>query len=608
MSRVFVATERALGRRVVVKVLPPDLSAGVNVERFRREIQLAAQLQHPHIVPLLTAGERDGLLWFTMPFIEGESLRVALQRRGPLPVAEVLDILHDVVDALAYAHSRGVVHRDIKPGNILMSGAHAVVTDFGVAKALSAAIPLTGHTTSGMAIGTPAYMAPEQLAADPAADHRVDVYAAGLLAYELLRGASPFSGNSPQATLAAQLTERPTPPHVVRSDVPPALSGVVMQCLEKDAEKRPATAAELLALLEDVERQLSGQVAAASLARTRRTLLAAAALFVAATAVFALSRRGTSRTDTARAADSAAVLAAAPAETVVVYRPVPVRDDPASVALPLVLSPAESTAIAQAYRAGAAAARAADEEIDRDSLVAAVSRLFADSMARAIARKESALAASPRQLALQTLAREMQGVGTLPMPGTTVRFRVETGGDPATRPTRPDSVRGRVSATSITPLIPPPQPGTRRLAILAYVDRTRSPEFAGLGDLLLDSVTAELRTTRGMRLEIIPADATGRLLGDTPMRATTAGFALRANFVLGGTYFVRDDSLHLITVLTDVQGGAQTRAHEEVIPVGGDATALIAPTSRWVRARLDSLRREIVVRVPPPAFEGRRER
>src|SRR5215216_6887650 len=136
MSRVFVATDRALGRKVVVKVLPPELAAGVNRERFRREIQVAAQLQHPHIVPLLSAGEQGDLLWYTMPFIDGESLRAALERKKVFTSREVIRILHDIVDALAFAHDRGVIHRDIKPANILTQGAHALVTDFGVAKAI----------------------------------------------------------------------------------------------------------------------------------------------------------------------------------------------------------------------------------------------------------------------------------------------------------------------------------------------------------------------------------------------------------------------------------------------------------------------------------------
>ncbi len=246
MSRVFVAVDRALGRKVVVKVLPPDLAAGVNRERFRREIQVAAQLHHPHIVPLLSAGEQGDLLWYTMPFIDGESLRTALEHKTPFGVREVTRIMHDVVDALAFAHQRGVIHRDIKPGNILRQGSHALVTDFGVAKALSAALPISGVTTAGIAIGTPAYMAPEQLAGDAAADHRIDIYAVGLLAYELLTGSSPFTGPSPRETLAAQLTRDPQPLHEVSPEVPRTLSALVMRCLAKDPAARPQRAEEIL--------------------------------------------------------------------------------------------------------------------------------------------------------------------------------------------------------------------------------------------------------------------------------------------------------------------------------------------------------------------------
>ncbi|HUK63327.1 MAG TPA: serine/threonine-protein kinase, partial [Dongiaceae bacterium] len=168
MSYVFVALDRHLGRRVVVKVLPPDMAAGVSAERFKREIQLAASLQHPHVVPLHTAGQAGDLFYYTMPLVEGESLRDRLQREHRLPVGVAVRILRDVVDALAYAHRHGVAHRDIKPDNVLVSHEHGVVTDFGVAKALGRESGIVGTlTTAGLAVGTPAYMAPEQAAGDP---------------------------------------------------------------------------------------------------------------------------------------------------------------------------------------------------------------------------------------------------------------------------------------------------------------------------------------------------------------------------------------------------------------------------------------------------------
>src|SRR5215469_9272913 len=226
MSRVFVAEDTALGRTVVVKVLAPELMAGVNLDRFKREIRLAARLQHPHIVPVLQSGETDGLPYFTMPFVEGQSLRQRLARNGALPIGEAVSVLSDVAKALEYAHARDVVHRDIKPDNVLLAGNAAVVTDFGIAKALSASKTLAPGTTltqAGTSLGTPAYMAPEQAAADPATDHRADVYAFGILAYELLAGHPPFAGRSPQKLLAAQLGERPAPVESVRADTPPAL-------------------------------------------------------------------------------------------------------------------------------------------------------------------------------------------------------------------------------------------------------------------------------------------------------------------------------------------------------------------------------------------------
>ena len=259
MSRVFVATELSLGRKVVIKVLSPELTAEVNRGRFRREIQVAAQLQHPHIVTLLAAGEDRELVYYTMPFIVGESLKSALDKNGPLPIRDVVRVLYDVVDALSYAHGQGVVHRDIKPANILRSGAHALVTDFGVAKALNAAMPSTAMTSTGMAIGTPAYMAPEQLAGDPTSDHRIDIYAVGLLAYELLTGKSPFVANSPQGVLAAVLTRDPVTLVEVRPDVPRRLSEMVMACLSKVPGGRPPTADALMVAL-DMFSTASGEI------------------------------------------------------------------------------------------------------------------------------------------------------------------------------------------------------------------------------------------------------------------------------------------------------------------------------------------------------------
>src|SRR6266511_2206633 len=251
MSRVFVAEENSLGRKVVVKVLPHDLAAAVNLERFRREIQLAAKLQHPHIVPVLSAGVSEGLPYYTMPFIEGESLRAKLSRGGELPIHDAVRILRDVLSALSYAHDHGVVHRDIKPDNILLTGPHAVVADFGVAKALSASTnPGSSLTSLGVALGTPAYMAPEQAAADPTTDHRADIYAVGAVAYEMLTGQQVFSSRSPQAMLAAHAMEMPEPIQRKRASVPAPLAALIMRSLEKRAADRPQSAGEMLAELE----------------------------------------------------------------------------------------------------------------------------------------------------------------------------------------------------------------------------------------------------------------------------------------------------------------------------------------------------------------------
>jgi serine/threonine protein kinase/tetratricopeptide (TPR) repeat protein len=252
MSRVFLAEERALGRRVVVKVLSPDLAAGVNVERFKREILLTARLQHPHIVPVFTAGETEGLPYYTMPFVEGESLRVRLMRTGAMPLAVAVSILRDVARALEFAHAKGVVHRDIKPDNILLTGDTAAVSDFGIAKALLASRVETSSapmTDLGVAIGTPQYMAPEQAAADSGLDHRVDLYALGCVGYEMIAGEPPFAGRSAASLIRAHIVDAPPPIATKRADVPEALAALIECCLQKDPDDRPASAHEIIEVL-----------------------------------------------------------------------------------------------------------------------------------------------------------------------------------------------------------------------------------------------------------------------------------------------------------------------------------------------------------------------
>ena len=302
MSRVFVAYDQTLERRVVVKVLAPELMADVNAERFRREVLVVAGLQHPHIVPVLSAGEMAGRPYLVMPFVDGESLRARIARGGPMRIVDAVGVLRDVARALAYAHERGIVHRDIKPDNVLLHAGSAVVADFGVAKALDVARRTPGIasqgtlTAAGASLGTPGYMAPEQIAADPDADYRVDIYAYGVTAYEALTGKTPFHGRAPHAILAAHLSEPPTPIAELRTDVPPALASLVMRCLEKDPDKRPQNAGQILATLDDPA-VLSGELgpstitgATAAAARTAsarrtRTMAIAGAITIAAIAV-----------------------------------------------------------------------------------------------------------------------------------------------------------------------------------------------------------------------------------------------------------------------------------------------------------------------------------
>jgi len=250
MATVYLAEDLKHHRKVAMKVLKPDLAATLGAERFLREIEVAARLTHPHILTLIDSGEADGFLYYVMPYVEGESLRARLTRQGELPVGDAVRILRDVVDALALAHSHGVVHRDIKPDNVLLMGNHAVVTDFGVAKAVSEATGRQKMTTAGVALGTPAYMAPEQAAADPNVDSRADIYAVGAMAYELLTGRPPFTGLSPQEVLAAHVTQAPDSVAKHRATLSPALAELVMRCLAKKPADRWQTASDLLHQLE----------------------------------------------------------------------------------------------------------------------------------------------------------------------------------------------------------------------------------------------------------------------------------------------------------------------------------------------------------------------
>jgi serine/threonine-protein kinase len=302
MATVYLAHDLKHARRVALKVLRPELAAALGHDRFVREIAIAAQLQHPHILPLFDSGEAEGFLYYVMPFVEGESLRERLKREGALPIAEAVRILREVVDALAHAHDAGVVHRDIKPDNVMISGRHAVVTDFGVAKAVSAA-GSDAITTVGMALGTPAYMSPEQAMGETDLDRRADIYSVGALAYELLTGRPPFEKPTAQQLLSAHVLETPAPPASLRADVPPALGALVMRCLEKEKDSRWQTAEAMLEPLEVAATPSGGitptftrpvpAVRPAATGRAMRLGLGAAGLALAAAlGWFALGRRG----------------------------------------------------------------------------------------------------------------------------------------------------------------------------------------------------------------------------------------------------------------------------------------------------------------------------
>jgi serine/threonine-protein kinase len=314
MATVYLARDLRHDRHVAVKVLEASIGAE-GVERFVREIHIAAALTHPHVLGVYDSGESDGRLYYVMPYVDGETLRARLAREGALALSDAVRLLRELADALSHAHAHGVVHRDLKPENVLLSGGHAVVADFGIAKALAAATHGDGAlratlTATGMALGTPAYMAPEQAVGDAAMDHRADLYALGVIAYETLTGGHPFAGRSAQALAAAHLTETPAPIVERRSDVPPALAELVSHLLEKEPDHRPRDAGEVVRALDSVTASLGGTPRTGKALR-RRIAVAGAALLVlvAGAASYVWAHHGDARGAGPRALHTEAVLA-----------------------------------------------------------------------------------------------------------------------------------------------------------------------------------------------------------------------------------------------------------------------------------------------------------
>ena len=286
MATVYLAHDLRNDRPVAIKVLRPELAAAVGADRFLKEIKTTANLQHPHILPLFDSGDAGGLLYYVMPYVAGETLRDRLRRETRLPVADAARITSEVCSALDYAHRHGVIHRDIKPENILLHDGHALVCDFGIA--------LAGHagdsrmTATGISIGTPAYMSPEQALGDRQLDARTDVYAVGVMLYEMLKGAPPFTGATAQAIVAQVLTQTPTPPSRDRSDIPAYLDRTVMTALQKDPTNRFSSAEAMRASVETPAAERAGERG-----RPRARWLAIGAVGVVGLAVFALSPKGT---------------------------------------------------------------------------------------------------------------------------------------------------------------------------------------------------------------------------------------------------------------------------------------------------------------------------
>ncbi|HET7380932.1 MAG TPA: serine/threonine-protein kinase, partial [Gaiellales bacterium] len=262
MATVYRSRDLKHDRDVAVKVLRPELAEALGRERFVREVKLAAKLQHPNILSVFDSGEADGLLYYVMPLVEGESLRHRLLREGQLPIDEALRIGREVAEALAYAHSHGVIHRDIKPDNILLSGGHAIVADFGIARAITAA-GADAVTSTGITVGTPGYMSPEQGSGARAVDPRSDVYSLGCVLYEMLAGVPPFTGPNAQVILARHSLDAVPPLRTARDTVPASVESAIMRALAKSPADRFPTA-------EQLARALSGEPAAALPAVPRR--------------------------------------------------------------------------------------------------------------------------------------------------------------------------------------------------------------------------------------------------------------------------------------------------------------------------------------------------
>jgi pimeloyl-ACP methyl ester carboxylesterase len=257
MATVYLAQDLKHDRPVALKVLHPDLSVSLGAERFLREIRIIAQLQHPHVVGLIDSGEADGMLYYVMPYVAGESLRVRLSREGELPIGEAAWLLREIADALAYAHGKQIVHRDIKPENVLIAARHAQVADFGIARAVIESAVGSPITATGIAVGSPAYMAPEQASSDPHLDSRADIYAFGVMAYELITGVPPFTAPTAVQLVAAHLTREPESTRKHRPSTPVALDEIVLRCLAKRPSDRFQSADEIVARLDAL---LTGQL------------------------------------------------------------------------------------------------------------------------------------------------------------------------------------------------------------------------------------------------------------------------------------------------------------------------------------------------------------